>query len=92
MNDAFVTLLKKANKVLITTHKSPDGDAVGSSVAFAHFLKSFGKQCLVLLPDLPAGNLSSFLAGIPYVVYGEFHQNESEFDLMMCLIIFLEPM
>lgn len=85
MNDAFVTLLKKANKVLITTHKSPDGDAVGSSVAFAHFLKSFGKQCLVLLPDLPAGNLSSFLEDIPYVVYDEFHQNESEFDLMMCL-------
>ena len=55
MNDAFITLLNKASNVLITTHKSPDGDAIGSSVAFAHFLKSYGKQCLILLPDLPAG-------------------------------------
>ena len=36
---------------LITTHESPDGDAVGSSLALANYLKGLGKDVTVYLCD-----------------------------------------
>ncbi len=36
---------------MITTHKSPDGDAIGSSLALYHFLKKKGKEVAVVVPD-----------------------------------------
>ena len=44
MIETFKKLLNDADKVLVTSHKSPDGDAVGSSVACYEFLKSIGKD------------------------------------------------
>jgi len=85
MNNAFLTRINNARKILITTHKSPDGDAIGSSVACAHFLKAQNKEVLILLPDLPAKNLMSFLDDIPFLVYDDFSEQQSSFDLMMCL-------
>ena len=41
----------KANNIVITTHKSPDGDAIGSSLAFYHYLKNQGKNVTVVVPD-----------------------------------------
>ena len=40
MIDKIKTALAQSKKLLITTHKSPDGDAIGSSVACYHFLKA----------------------------------------------------
>ena len=54
------TALNQSNKILITTHKSPDVDAIGSSVAWFHFLKAQGKEALILLPDEPADFLLPF--------------------------------
>ena len=36
---------------LITTHESPDGDAVGSTLACAQILRSMGKEASVVLSD-----------------------------------------
>lgn len=30
-------LIKNSNNIVITTHKGPDGDAIGSSLAMYHF-------------------------------------------------------
>lgn len=43
--------LKSAKQVLITTHRSPDGDAIGSSLGLAGFLKKAGLNVAVLVPD-----------------------------------------
>ncbi len=40
-----------ARNIVITAHKSPDGDAVGSSLALKHYLDGMGKQVAVVLPD-----------------------------------------
>ncbi|MCO6500711.1 MAG: bifunctional oligoribonuclease/PAP phosphatase NrnA [Vicingus serpentipes] len=45
------TILSEANNIVITTHKSPDGDAIGSSLALFHFLKKLGKKVTVVVPD-----------------------------------------
>ncbi len=85
MTDAFKKLLNAAENVLITTHKSPDGDAVGSAAACARFLEAYGKKAIVLLPDPPAPNLMTFLEGISYDVFADFTTSIDTFDLMFCL-------
>ena len=85
MTDAFKPLLDNAENILITTHKSPDGDAIGSAVAFSWFLTAYGKKNHILLPDSPAGNLMSFLNGMPYSYFEDFNIPNAEFDLMICL-------
>lgn len=50
--------IKDAKHILISTHKSPDGDAVGSALGLYHFLKSFGKKDVeVLIQDKYADNM-----------------------------------
>ena len=72
MIETFKSFLAQADKVLITTHKSPDGDAIGSAVACYHFIKAQGKSVEILLPDLPAQNAMSFLDGVDYDEYSRF--------------------
>lgn len=82
---AFTSLLNDANNILIVTHKSPDGDAIGSSVACARFIQSLGKKAFVLLPDLPPKNLMSFLNDIEFSIYSDFNAEDNSFDLLFCL-------
>jgi len=53
--------LVKGTKVVISTHKSPDGDAIGSSSALGLFLNKLGCECSVIVPDA----FPDFLAWIP---------------------------
>ncbi|NVN97840.1 MAG: bifunctional oligoribonuclease/PAP phosphatase NrnA [Geobacteraceae bacterium] len=60
-------MLKKINELisagssfLITTHESPDGDAVGSSLALANYLREIGKDVVVHFCD-PVPELYRFL-------------------------------
>jgi bifunctional oligoribonuclease and PAP phosphatase NrnA len=81
--------LAQAKKILITTHKSPDGDAIGSSVAWYHFLKSQGKETLIVLPDEPADFLRPFLQNVDFMIYEKEEAKVdlmlSDFDLVFCL-------
>lgn len=43
--------LKKKPNILITTHRSPDGDAMGSSLALYQTLKSLGFEVSVVVPN-----------------------------------------
>jgi len=37
--------------IVICSHKSPDGDAVGASLAWAEYLRQQGKEPVIVLPD-----------------------------------------
>lgn len=43
--------IEAGNSFLITTHENPDGDAVGSTLALAHFLLAAGKDVTVYYCD-----------------------------------------
>lgn len=43
--------IQDANKIVIVSHKSPDGDSIGSSMGMYHFLKKIGKEVSVCHPD-----------------------------------------
>jgi len=45
-------LVAEANNIIICCHKSPDGDAIGSSLGWAEILSShYGKTAQVIVPD-----------------------------------------
>jgi len=44
-------LLQSSENIVITCHKGPDGDAIGSSLALYIYLKKQGKNATVIVPD-----------------------------------------
>ena len=44
-------VLEGSNKIVITAHKSPDGDAIGSSLGLYHYLNKLDKNVTVIVPD-----------------------------------------
>lgn len=82
-------LIDRAGNVVITCHLSPDGDALGASLAMAGIMSHLGKAVHVISPDQPPQSIS-FLPGAKDVVvfsrYEPFARNLlSKADLIFCL-------
>lgn len=54
----FNTVIHSFKKILVVSHVNPDGDAIGSSLAMCSFLKKFGFEAKVLVPNGFPGFLS----------------------------------
>ncbi len=63
--------INSARSVVITTHRNPDGDAVGSALGFWHMLRSMGKQAHVILPNEEPQNLRWLPGAREMTVFGE---------------------
>ena len=62
-----IEALRSAGRVLLTMHRGPDGDALGSALGLAQALREMGREVVVYNPDdLPYNFL--FLAGAADVV------------------------
>lgn len=59
--DNIIETLKRSNNIVLLCHNNPDGDAVGSSLALYHALKSIGKNIDIVIEKLP--QKFSFLEG-----------------------------
>jgi nanoRNase/pAp phosphatase (c-di-AMP/oligoRNAs hydrolase) len=59
--DRLEDMLAKAGNIVVITHMKPDGDALGSSTAMYHYLKSIGKECRIVIPDPNPSNLDFLL-------------------------------
>ena len=80
-------LLEQKTKVLITMHKGPDGDAVGSSLGFYHFLKQKGVEAVIVAPD----NFPKFLKWLPgckQILDCEYQPHKAEKAIKNCDLIF----
>ena len=54
---ALIDVLQKAERVVISTHTRPDGDAIGSQLALGAFLEAKGKQVWMINSDPVPYNL-----------------------------------
>jgi len=54
-------LLKSSRKIVVIGHKNPDGDAIGSCLGLANYLKQKGHQLTVIMPN----DFPGFLKWIP---------------------------
>lgn len=62
MNNAqnILKTVEAANSIVITSHRSPDGDSIGSSLGMLRFLRKLGKSPVVCHPD-PCPNFLEWL-------------------------------
>lgn len=44
-------LLSKPKQIVILSHRNPDGDAIGSSLAMNHYLTRLGHRCDMIVPN-----------------------------------------
>ena len=83
------SLLSETRKVVITTHKGPDGDAMGSSLALYNYLLKKGHSVHVITPnDYPS--FLKWMKGEEYVIEYCFHEEKAKkitesAELIFCL-------
>ena len=56
--------IDESNKIIISGHVSPDGDAIGATCALALSLRAAGKEAAVLLEELPDKYMMLPVAGL----------------------------
>lgn len=59
----FKQLISKHERIVLTCHMRPDGDAVGSTLGLYHLFRALGKQVSVVVPDRVPRSLQ-FLPGV----------------------------
>lgn len=87
--DHFTKWFERANNIVIVSHVSPDGDAIGSSLGLWHFFESQGKNVNIIVPNA----FPDFLKWMPgskdillYDRYKEFADKLiMEADIVCCL-------
>lgn len=82
-------LIGEAKNIVLTGHIRPDGDAVGSTMAMAYYLRSLGKKATVIYPNAYP-EFFCWIPGIKDTVIFEERQEEAiriirESDLHICL-------
>ena len=82
--DSVREFIQTAQHIVIVTHMSPDGDAMGSSLGMRHYLKHIGKTSIT---NIVPNSFPSFLAWMPdadkVIIYDE-HQAEADAILSTC--------
>lgn len=74
MNEIY-EIINNSNSILLLAHESPDGDAIGSVMAFYHMLKNMNKDVDAVVPEMPESFL--FLDSINEVL----EKSDKEYDL-----------
>ena len=82
-------MINGVQRIAITCHKSPDGDALGSTLALCHVLRRLGKDATVVTPDMAPRSLE-FIPGVRDIVVYTKHELRarhvlSEAQLICCL-------
>jgi phosphoesterase RecJ-like protein len=82
-------LISDAQTMLVVCHKSPDGDAIGSSLAWAEFLRHRGKDVTVMVPD-QYPDFFKWLPNTDKIVRYDKHPDKGDMllkiaDLVFCL-------
>lgn len=79
--------IEEAQNIVICCHKSPDGDALGSSLAWANFLQSQKKQATIVIPDA----YPDFLQWLPCsetIIRYDKHKDQGDALLMNADLVF----
>tara|TARA_R100000027_G_scaffold8954_1_gene6447 strand:- start:1998 stop:3005 length:1008 start_codon:yes stop_codon:yes gene_type:complete len=62
----------KGKKLAVCGHLRPDGDCIGSQVAFCRFLLSKGIEAVAIKTDKIPRNIASFIGDTPYIDVEDF--------------------
>lgn len=80
---------EKADKIVIVSHVSPDGDALGSSLGLWHFLNSQDKNVHVIVPNVFPDFLKWMPGAKDVIIYNRYKEFADkiiqEADVICCL-------
>ncbi|MBR4392241.1 MAG: bifunctional oligoribonuclease/PAP phosphatase NrnA [Bacteroidales bacterium] len=68
------TVIQSPKHITVLSHVNPDGDAIGSSLGFSQFLRKFGHEVEVMVPN----DFPGFLAWMPGASEIHVYDKESE--------------
>ena len=86
---AVSRLLAVPGKVVLVSHKNPDGDTLGAALAMMHYLRKKGHEVVPVVPnDFPA--YYNWLPGADeFIVFDrnarKIRENLANADLLICL-------
>ena len=80
-------IINGVQSIAITCHKSPDGDALGSSLALCHVLRRLGKDAVVVTPDMAPRSLE-FIPGVRDLIVFTKHEARARKALKDAQVIF----
>ena len=80
-------LINGVQRIAITCHKSPDGDALGSSLALCRVLRRLGKDAMVVTPDMVPRSLE-FVPGTREIVVFTKHEMRARSVMADAQLIF----
>lgn len=88
MTDRFRQWIDDSERIVLTCHVRPDGDAIGSTLGLLHLLKVLGKRATVVVPDQPPRSLA-FLPAFKEISIFTRHDDYcrrliGEADLIVC--------
>lgn len=81
---AAIAALKSARAVVLTTHRTPDADGIGSQIALYHVLKGMGKQVAMCNRDV-VPRICRFLPGADAIRVGECAATPEDADVIVSL-------
>ena len=85
--ECLKAIIAEGSLFVLTCHAGPDGDALGSTLGMAHYLRELGKEALVIVPDA----FPDFLAWMPGaqdIVRFDKHRDKAELMLAAADVIF----
>lgn len=85
--DYLKAIIGEGSFFVLTCHAGPDGDALGSTLGMAHYLRELGKEALVIVPDA----FPDFLAWMPgaqEILRFNKQRDKAELMLSMADVIF----
>lgn len=83
-------LLSGSKKIVITTHRGPDGDAIGSSLGLYHLLKQLGHEVQVITPNEYAKFLHWLPGNTDVINYEKSEREANEITSKADLIFLLD--
>lgn len=76
-------IIKSADLIAITTHINPDGDAIGSLIAFYEIVKAMGKETFMVVDDVIPEKYN-FMPSVKHILNCERAKRETP-DLLVVL-------
>ncbi len=90
MQEIFLQLreiLQQKNTFVITTHINPDGDALGSEIALAVFLKNLGKEVTIYNQSETPKNFEWLASTFPIIQFSPQEHGKNILEAECCIVV-----
>ena len=88
---SLLQLIKDCRNVVVCSHRGPDGDAMGSALGWAEYLRHLGKQVSIIMPN-PCPDFLRWMPGAQNVKFYSEAAEESDRLIKQADLIFLMDM